>query len=168
MPRTEERNEPSLMRAATEIQRPVKFMEALEKYGYLSAGLSFLLLGMAVFAYGWVSFARSFQQGLPAAVLGLMNDLLLVVILLELFRTVINFLKDRTISLEPFLHVGIIAAVRRVLTIGAQMAVTTQIPPEEFRLLLLDILVNAGVVLALVVGLYVNRLARTRRVELSP
>lgn len=144
-------------------------MEVLEKYGYVSAGLSFLALGMAVFVYGWFTFVRSFLQGAVApAVLGLMNDLLLVVILLELFRTIINFLKHRTISLEPFLHVGIIAAVRRVLTVGAHMAVTPEIPPEQFRLLLLDIAVNGGVVVALVLALYVNRMARSPGVDLSP
>jgi len=36
------------------------------------------------------------------AVLALIHDLLLVIILLELFRTIINFLKTKIITLEPF------------------------------------------------------------------
>lgn len=167
MPRTEDKLE-AVARSAAD-PHAVRLMERLEKYGYISAGLSFLVLGMAVFAYGWWTFATSLAAGAAGpAVLGLMNDLLLVVILLELFRTIINFLKHRTISLEPFLHVGIIAAVRRVLTVGAHMAVTPDIPHEQFRLLLLDIAVNGGIVLALVVALYVYRIARSPRPELSP
>lgn len=100
----------------------IDFMERLETYGYISVGISFLLLGMAVFVYGWWEFAETATNHVPKAILVLLNDLLLVVILLELFRTIVNFLKTGEISLEPFLHVGIIAAVRKILTVGAEMA----------------------------------------------
>jgi uncharacterized membrane protein (DUF373 family) len=130
-------------------------MEELEKYGYIAAGLSFLILGMVVFAYGWFEFVLKITEGPSRATLVLMNDLLLVVILLELFRTVINFLKSRTISLEPFLHVGIIAAVRRLLTIGAEMTLQGDISQIRFNQYLLDALVSIGIILALVIALYI-------------
>jgi uncharacterized membrane protein (DUF373 family) len=130
-------------------------MERLEKYGYIAAGLSFLILGMVVFFYGWLEFVLKMTEGPSRATLVLMNDLLLVVILLELFRTVINFLKSRTISLEPFLHVGIIAAVRRLLTIGAEMTLRGDISETRFNQYLLDALVSIGIILALVIALYI-------------
>jgi uncharacterized membrane protein (DUF373 family) len=130
-------------------------MELLEKYGYIAAGLSFLILGMVVFVYGWIEFGLKMTAGPSRATLVFfMNDLLLVVILLELFRTVINFLKSRTISLEPFLHVGIIAAVRRLLTIGAEMTLQGEISPIRFNQYLLDVIVSIGIILALVIALY--------------
>ena len=135
-----------------------RLMERLEKYGYITAGVSFLLLGMVVFVYGWFDFLTTFRANLPRAVLALMNELLLVVILLELFRTIINFLKSRTISLEPFLHVGIIASVRRLLTIGAEMTLQVEISPDRFQQYLLDALVNVGVILVLVFALYLYRI----------
>jgi len=144
--------------------KQLHLMEQLEKYGYISAGISFLILGMAVFVYGWVKFAREITVGPLRAVLVLMNDLLLVVILLELFRTVINFLKSRTISLEPFLHVGIIAAVRRILTIGAEMTLQGDISQPRFNQYLLDALVSMGIILALVIALYIYGL-RSNSVE---
>lgn len=153
------------MNPAQESKSMVQVMEWLEKYGYVTAGLSFLVLGMLVFVYGWFEFFQQVGEGLPVAVLVLMNDLLLVVIFLELFRTVINFLKTRSISLEPFLHVGIIAAVRRILTIGAQMAISTDLAHEAMQFLLIDIAVNAGVILALVIGVYLNRLPRGRSAQ---
>ncbi len=146
------------MNPITENSVPLRLMERLEKYGYVSAGLSFLVLGMIIFAYGWVQFALTFEQGPPQAVLVMMNELLLVVILLELFRTVINFLKSHIISLEPFLHVGIIAAIRRLLTIGAEMSIHMEITPERFSQYMIDAGVSVTVTLALIVALYLQRL----------
>ena len=135
----------------------LRLMERLEKYGYITAGVSFLILGMVVFTYGWFEFMIGVRTNTPKAVLALMNELLLVVILLELFRTIINFLKSRTISLEPFLHVGIIASVRRLLTIGAEVTLQVEILPDRFHQYLLDALVNVGVILVLVIALYLYR-----------
>ena len=141
--------------AGNEIQ--LRFMERLEKYGYVTAGISFLLLGMVVFTYGWFEFLNGFNENIPKAVLILMNELLLVVILLELFRTIINFLQSRTISLEPFLHVGIIASVRRLLTIGAEITLQTEISPERYNQYLLDQVVNVGMILVLIIALFLYR-----------
>ncbi len=144
--------------------RHLNWMERLEKYGYVTAGISFLFLGMVVFVYGWFEFLLGLQGNLSRAVLVLMNDLLLVVILLELFRTIINFLKSRTISLEPFLHVGIIASVRRLLTIGAEMTLQAGIAADRYNQYLFDELVNVGVILVLVFALFLYR-ARGMKAE---
>ena len=132
-------------------------MERLEKYGYISVGISFLILGMAVFLYGWVHFAQGVADNLPRAVLVLLNDLLLVVILLELFRTIVNFLKTHTITLEPFLQVGIIAALRKVLTLSAEMVMAGETNSTRFNQYLLDVGVHGAVVVALVLALYLYR-----------
>lgn len=137
-----------------------EFMERLETYGYISVGLSFLLLGMAVFVYGWWEFVETATEHVPKAILVLLNDLLLVVILLELFRTIVNFLKTGEISLEPFLHVGIIAAVRKILTVGAEMVLMESVDETRFTQYLFDVGVHGAVVLALVTGLYFYRAPR--------
>ena len=151
------------MSATKEGPLSLRIMERLETYGYLSVGISFLTLGMAVFAYGWLRFASSATDNLPRAALGLLNDLLLVVILLELFRITVDFLKTRAISLEPFLYIGIIAAVRKVLTIGAEMVLAGEVSATRFTQYLLDVAVHGGVIIALVIGLYLYR--RTRVAE---
>ncbi|MFZ5861530.1 MAG: phosphate-starvation-inducible PsiE family protein [Nitrospirota bacterium] len=148
------------MSRVTTRQASVALMERLETYGYVSVGVSFLVLGMAVFAYGWYDFIQSVQNHVPRAVLVLLNDLLLVVILLELFHTIVNFLSTREISLEPFLHVGIIAAVRKILTVGAEMVIVEPIDHDRFNQYLLDIGVHGLVVLALVIGLHFYRAGR--------
>jgi uncharacterized membrane protein (DUF373 family) len=148
------------MSRVTSRQSSIDLMERLETYGYVSVGVSFLVLGMAVFAYGWFDFIRSLGGHVPRAVLVLLNDLLLVVILLELFHTIVNFLRTREISLEPFLHVGIIAAVRKILTVGAEMVLVETIDHERFTQYLFDVGVHGAVVLALVSGLYFYRCSR--------
>ena len=47
--------------------------------------------------------AATYKMTLLAAGLRLLNDLLLVIILLELFRTVVRFLQTEILALEPYL-----------------------------------------------------------------
>jgi len=142
-------------RRADEVKSLVHKLEWLEKWGYLTAGLSFLLLGMVIFTYGWYAFFVAFRSGTFHAVLTLTNDLLFVLILLELFRTVINFLKSHVITLEPFLYVGIIAGIRRILTGGALMTNLESMSDQAFNRYLWDIGLNVVIVTALVIAVFV-------------
>jgi len=90
-------------------------------------------------------------------VLELVHDLLLVIILLELFRTIINFLKTRVISLEPFLYICVIASTRRILTTGAQIPYMDELSNEVFHRYLLDLGANVLVIVALVGAVYLAR-----------
>lgn len=132
-------------------------METLDGLGYITAGFSFLVLGMVVFAHAWYVFATTFAAGVLPAVLSLIHDLLLVVILLELFRTIINFLKTHVITLEPFLYICVIASTRRILTTGAETAYAENLTTDVFHRYLLDVGVNVLVIVALVVAVYLAR-----------
>lgn len=132
----------------------IHILEILEKWGYLTAGLSFLVVGMVSFAFAWYEFLTTVQDGVLRAALILTNELLFVVILLELFRTVINFLKSRIITLEPFLYVGIIAGTRRILTGGAQLSALETLSQEAFDRYLWDIGLNVIIVLGLILAVF--------------
>lgn len=135
----------------------ISWMETLDGMGYVTAGFSFLVLGMIVFANAWYAFITTFGRGVLPAVLALIHDLLLVVILLELFRTIINFLKTYVITLEPFLYIGIIASTRRILTTGAETAYSQNLTDSQFERYLLDVGVNVLVIVALVFAVYLAR-----------
>jgi uncharacterized membrane protein (DUF373 family) len=135
----------------------IRLMEWLERWGYITAGVSFLFLGMIVFIYGWYVFYGAMGDGVLGASLVLMNDLLLVIILLELFRTVLNFLKTHTISLEPFLYVGIVAAIRKILTTGAQETVLGATSDQHFNRYIWDIGLHGLLILALVLAIFTYR-----------
>lgn len=135
----------------------IRWMETLDGMGYITAGFSFLLLGMVVFAHSWYTFVTRVATGVLPAALSLIHDLLLVVILLELFRTIINFLKTHVITLEPFLYICIIASTRRILTTGAETAYSESLTTEVFHRYLLDVSVNVLVIVALVFAVFMAR-----------
>ncbi len=132
-------------------------MEALDGWGYITTGFSFLVIGIVIFLHAWFSFALSVGSNTVSAVLALIHDLLLVIILLELFRTIINFLKTKVITLEPFLYICVIASTRRILTTGAQISYMEELSDQVFQRYLLDLGANVLVILALVVAVYLAR-----------
>src|SRR5712692_7574147 len=78
------------------------------------------------------------------------NGVLFVVIVLELFRTVIAHLEGGGFQLKPFLAIGIISAVRHILLVGA-VAVSNE--NNQFNHAQIELGVNAGVALVLVIAL---------------
>lgn len=133
-------------------------MEWLDRLGYLTAGFSLLVLGMLIFAYAWYVFvAEAGKIGLLPSGLKLLNDLLLVIILLELFRTVIRFLQTEILDLEPYLAVGIIACTRRVLTASAELSHLPSMTETQFYQYLMDVGLNVAVIMVLVVGVFLVR-----------
>jgi uncharacterized membrane protein (DUF373 family) len=133
-------------------------MEWLDVWGYVTAGFSLLLLGMLIFVQSWYTFINAASHGalLPAG-LRLLNDLLLVIILLELYRTVIRFLQTGILALEPYLAVGIIACTRRILTAGAELSHLPEITPDLFTRYMMDVGLNVAVILVLVAGVFMVR-----------
>ena len=137
----------------------IGLMERLDGWGYITTGFSFLIIGMVVFVHAWYGFAVTVGSRTIPAVLALVHDLLLVIILLELFRTIINFLKTKVITLEPFLYICVIASTRRILTTGAQIAYMEELTDLVFNRYLLDLGANVLVIVALVVAVYLARRA---------
>jgi uncharacterized membrane protein (DUF373 family) len=134
------------------------YMEWLDRLGYATAGLSLLVLGMLIFAHAWYAFAmKAGLIGLLPAGLKLLNDLLLVIILLELFRTVVRFLQTEVLTLEPYLAVGIIACTRRVLTASAELSHLPAITETQFYQYLMDVGLNVTVIMVLTIGVFLIR-----------
>lgn len=141
------------------MKKLLDWMEWLDRWGYITAGMSLLILGMLIFAHSWYTFmVVAFNQGsLLGAGLRLLNDLLLVIILLELFRTVVRFLQTEILSLEPYLAVGIIACTRRVLTASAELSHLPEVTNDQFYRYLMDVGVNVGVIMVLILAVFLVR-----------
>jgi uncharacterized membrane protein (DUF373 family) len=144
-------------------------MEWLDRLGYLTAGFSLLVLGMLIFAHAWYVFmTRAGASGLLPSGLKLLNDLLLVIILLELFRTVIRFLQTEVLDLEPYLAVGIIACTRRVLTASAELSHQVNMTETQFYQYLMDVALNVTVIMVLVVGVFLVRKRPAQSLAVTP
>lgn len=86
------------------------------------------------------------------SVIHLVNDVLLALIILELLWTVIRFLKKQKFILGPFLAIGIIAAVRRILLIEAQTSYMAHVPFEKMY----EIGLSAAVIIILMAAYYIS------------
>jgi uncharacterized membrane protein (DUF373 family) len=134
----------------------VPFLETADAFVYAMVGVVFLLGALTMLIYSvWVFPANLRSTGFGLAVVTLVNDLLLVMIIMEVLRTVISYLEERGTSLQPFLFIAAISATRRILAIGAQMSVgDATLSPDRFREAMIDLAANAGAILAIAVALY--------------
>ena len=91
------------------------------------------------------------QAVVAGAIIKLVSDLLLVLIIMEVLGTVVHYLKSHATSLRPFLFIGIVSATRGILSIGARLSVesASNIPQQEFVSSMIELGVNAAVILAL-------------------
>ena len=125
---------------------------------YVLVGIVFLVGAVGMLCYSVGVFFTNVHEGFPQAIITLVNDLLLVMIIMEVLRTVLSYIEERGASLRPFLFIGAISATRRILAIGAEMSISgekqTQLSREDFTRRLVDLGVNALVILAIVVALY--------------
>jgi uncharacterized membrane protein (DUF373 family) len=147
------------MRDRTEtLKQWLSWMDWLDRWGYITAGFSLLILGMLIFAQSWYTFVTAATHtGLLPAGLRLLNDLLLVIILLELFRTVVRFLQTEILALEPYLAVGIIACTRRILTASAELSHLPQVTSELFNRYIFDVALNVAVIMVLIIAVFLVR-----------
>lgn len=93
----------------------------------------------------------------PTRVTAAINGVLFVIILMELLRTVVAHFQRAGFQLQPFLIIGIISAVRHILTVGARLTLSGEGSPTAFMHSQIELGVEAGVVLALAVGLLLVR-----------
>ncbi|MBV9579784.1 MAG: hypothetical protein JO057_14435 [Chloroflexi bacterium] len=137
-------------------QRVLPLLESADALVYGLVGVVFLVAAVGMLGYSVVTFPGTLaEQGFPLAIITLINDMLLVMIIMEVLRTVLSYLAERGGSLRPFLFIAAISATRRILAIGASMSITgEQLPPERFQQAMIDLAVNAAVILAIGVALF--------------
>ncbi|HTW86620.1 MAG TPA: phosphate-starvation-inducible PsiE family protein [Candidatus Binataceae bacterium] len=134
----------------------VPLLESADAIVYALVGVVFLVAALGMLAYSLIAFPAALREtGFALAIVTLVNDLLLVMIIMEVLRTVLSYLKERGTSLQPFLFIAAISATRRILAIGAQMSVAGErLSADKFREAMIDLGANAGAILAIAVALY--------------
>jgi uncharacterized membrane protein (DUF373 family) len=138
---------------------PVTFIDKLEDL--LHGFLGIILFIIAVLAAGYSLWRLiDTRPFFPTGMIQGINDTLFVVIILEIMRTVIVRFTDGIFQLDNFLIIGVIAAVRHILTVGASLTLDQEKSRELFNRALIEMGVNTGIVLALVFALFLARVAR--------
>lgn len=132
-----------------------KTTEAFRK-GILKIDVAFHVIAaiMLLVACGFILFYGALNILHPSreSIIHLINDVLLALIVLELLWTVNRFLKKQKFLLGPFLAIGIIAGVRRILLIEAQTSLMDHVETEK----LYEIGVSALVILVLMIAYYLS------------
>ncbi len=118
---------------------------------------TFLVLVGAVVLYVSVSDFFTKDHEFAERVTQAVNGVLFVIIVMEILRTVLAHFDDAGLQLKPFLIIGIVSAVRHILTVGAQSSLGTHASEDDFRRTMIELGTNATVVLVLVLGLILIR-----------
>lgn len=122
--------------------------------GVLLAGCALTLLGS-----GAVAFYQNLVAGtLPANVIELLDRLLLILLIVEVMFTVQVSFREHTLAPEPFLVVGLIAVVRRLLVLTAELPqMLEKADPLVFRQVSIELALLALLIVALVASVVLLR-----------
>ncbi len=96
--------------------------------------------------------------------ISVLNTILLVMMTMEIVYTVAISLKSHTLTAEPFLIIGAIASIRRMLVITAT-STDVEHKPEVFYNMLIELGLLAATVVALTVAICVLRYSQRRFVD---
>jgi uncharacterized membrane protein (DUF373 family) len=141
---------------------PLKYVDMVEDLFH--AALAIVLLGIGIGAF-FFSIKRILETApfFPNGMIQGVNDILFIVIILEILRTVISRFTDGVYQLDKFLIIGVIAAVRHILTVGASLTLVSGKSDEAFERALLEMGLNALIVIALVFAIFLSKSAHRNR-----
>ena len=137
---------------------PIKYVDLIEDVFHAVLALALLAIGVGAFFF---SIKRLIQTDpfFPNGMIQGVNDILFIVIILEILRTVIYRFTDGVYQLDKFLIIGVIAAVRHILTVGASLTLESGKSDEAFRRAIYEMGLNAGIVVALVFAFFLSKSA---------
>jgi uncharacterized membrane protein (DUF373 family) len=142
---------------------PLKFIDMIEDVFHAVLALALLLIGIGAFIYTierLITTAPFFPNGMIQGV----NDILFIVIILEILRTVISRFTDGVYQLDKFLIIGVIAAVRHILTVGASVTLESGKTDQAFERAIVEMGLNALIVVALVFAIFMSKSAHRKKV----
>jgi uncharacterized membrane protein (DUF373 family) len=137
---------------------PLKYVDFIEDIFHAVLAIALLGIGVGAFFYSikrLIQTAPFFPNGMIQGV----NDILFIVIILEILRTVISRFTDGVYQLDKFLIIGVIAAVRHILTVGASLTLESGKSDQAFDRAIYEMGLNAGIVVALVFAFFLSKSA---------
>lgn len=85
----------------------------------------------------------------PETVAVALDGVLVVIIVLDIMRTVLSHLESDTFPVRPFLVVGVLAGIREILSASARLALTVHFSAGAFRQGIIQVGVGVGVAVTL-------------------
>ena len=134
-------------------RRVIGIVQVSEDIVHYAVAMLLVAVAAIVLVKSVIDFVDGSDHVFATRVTGVINSVLFVIIVMEILRTVVAHFDDAGLQLKPFLIIGIISAVRHILTVGAQVSLGAEGDAAHFRRAQIELGVNAAVVLALVIGL---------------
>ena len=141
-------------------------------YGYVAIILLGIAAAIAVYLVKFVLAAFEAQDPFFLTLIALINEILLLLIVMELLRTVTRLLLSPTHEvgiedLNPFLVIAGISVTRRILTIGAGLSVHETeghtIDPVKFQQAMIELGISGLIILLVSVALWLINRPHSRR-----
>ena len=130
----------------------------VEDVVYVALGVLLAASAIALLVSAGVTFVRTVTAGeIAGSLVMILDQLLLVLMIIEILYTVQISFREHALMPEPFLVVGLIAGIRRVLVITAELSKVAQGDPSTFRHAMLELGLLTLMILALVGALGIVR-----------
>ena len=125
---------------------------------YVALGVLLAAGALVLLVDATLTFVTNLFAGtLPAHIIGVLDRVLLVLMFAEIMYTVQVSFREHSLVPEPFLVVGLIAAIRRVLVITAELAEVKDGRSETLNAMMIELGLLTVLSLALVVSLVLLR-----------
>ena len=138
---------------------PHRLVERMEDVFHVVLGVFLFGIAVAALIYSVIPVFTT-SPFFPSGMIQAINDILFIIIILEILRTVIARYTDGVFQLQNFLIIGIIAAVRHILTVGAYMTLSEK-TQEDFDRAVIELAISSGIVVALVFAIFLAKAAES-------
>ncbi len=132
-------------------QRILQGLSVSEDIVYAGIGLLLVASALALLLSGFKTFAKAiFSHALGGQFVGLLDQVLLILLVIELLYTVQVSFREHGLVAEPFMVVALIAVIRRILVATAEMTHLPDATDAVFRRSILELGLLSVMVVVLV------------------
>jgi uncharacterized membrane protein (DUF373 family) len=132
----------------------VQGLAVVEDVVYAGLGVVLAIAAFALLFAALKSFmAAVFARSLPVQIVSLLDQILLILLIIELLYTVQVSVRERGLLVEPFLVVALIAVIRRILVLTAELPKLSEAAGTVFNQGLLELALLTTMVVVLVAAL---------------
>jgi hypothetical protein len=132
-------------------QAVVQTLSSVEDIVYVGLGLLLTIAALTLLLAALKSVVLAlWNRALGGQIVNLLDQILLILLVVELLYTVQVSFRERGLIAEPFLLVALIAAIRRILILTAEVARLPEAGEAVFRHAMLELGVLTVMVLVLV------------------
>ncbi len=140
----------------------VRILERAEHYIYLTAGFILVLAAGGLLLTAVIEMgSKIFEGDYVRAMVHLLDRVLLVLMVAEIIYTVGRITRTQLLEVEPFLIVGVIASIRRMLIITAESAGHANIQDPAFQAALAELGILAIIIFLLALAMRLLRAKKT-------